>query len=32
MKSWYNGSGGPLPTPFRFSSTDNVGAPVAWWK
>ena len=32
MKSWYDGSGGPLPTPFRFSSTDNVGAPVAWWK
>lgn len=32
MKSWYNGSGGPLPTPFRFSSTDNVGAPVRWWK
>ena len=32
MKSWYDGSGGPLPTPFRFSSTDTVGAPVAWWK
>ena len=32
MKSSYNGSAGPLPTPFRFSSTDNVGAPFAWWK
>jgi len=30
MKSWYNGP--TLPTPFRFSTTDNVGAPVAWWK
>jgi hypothetical protein len=33
MKSWYNGSGGPLPTPFRFSTTDQVGAPSSgWWK
>jgi hypothetical protein len=32
MKSWYDGSAGPLSTPFRFSSTDNVGAPYAWWK
>jgi len=32
MKSWYDGSAGPLPTPFRFSSTDTVGAPWAWWK
>ena len=33
MKSWYNGSGGPLPTPFHFSSTDTVGAPFfGWWK
>jgi len=32
MKSWYDGSAGPLPTPFRFSSTDTVGAPFAWWK
>ncbi len=32
MKSWYNGSGGPLPTPFQFSTTETVGAPFAWWK
>jgi len=33
MKSWYNGSGGPLPNPFRFSTTDQVGAPTfGWWK
>jgi hypothetical protein len=33
MKSWYNGSGGPLPSPFHFSSTDTVGAPAGpWWK
>jgi hypothetical protein len=32
MKNWYDGNAGSLPTPFRFSSTDNVGAPWAWWK
>jgi RHS repeat-associated protein len=33
MKSWYDGSAGPLPSPFHFSSTDTVGAPVGpWWK
>jgi len=30
MKSWYTGP--TLPTPFRFSTTDTVGAPFAWWK
>lgn len=31
MKSWYNGPA--LPNPFRFSTTDTVGAPWgAWWK
>jgi RHS repeat-associated protein len=30
MKNWYNGPA--LPTPFRFSTTDTVGAPVGWWK
>jgi len=30
MKSWYNGPA--LPSPFRFSTTDTVGAPWAWWK
>jgi len=33
MRSWYNGSYGTLPTPFRFSSTETVGAPFfGWWK
>jgi RHS repeat-associated protein len=33
MKNWYNGSNGPLPSPFNFSATDHVGAPVGqWWK
>ena len=33
MKSWYDGSAGPLPTPFRFSATDTVGVPsLGWWK
>jgi RHS repeat-associated protein len=31
MKSWYNGPA--LPTPFTFSTRDNVGAPTfGWWK
>ena len=31
MKSWYTGP--TLPNPFRFSSTDTVGAPWgSWWK
>jgi hypothetical protein len=33
MKSGYDGSGGPLPNPFRFSTTDKVGVPWGeWWK
>ena len=40
LKNDYNGYYGSLPSPFRFSTTDNVGAPVynpyirpkPWWK
>jgi RHS repeat-associated protein len=32
LKNSYNGTYGPLPSPYHFSTTDNVGAPYMWWK
>ena len=32
LKNSYNGTYGPLASPYHFSTTDNIGAPFMWWK